>query len=347
MKLQNITKIEDKIEDIFDKKDKPLYPDFPKKNLLIEISNYCNSSCIFCANRKMTRKKKEINPMFLKRILKEAYELGAREVGFYTTGEPLLNKNLEYYISLAKKIGYQYIYITTNGILANIDRMKKLINAGLNSIKFSINAINENEYKFVHGISAYNIVMNNLTDLYNYKKESLIEFNVYVSYVATRYTEYDNDVIVSNFSDKCDKVIIVNARNQSGMMPEINSLLAPINQDCKIQANRVLPCHYTFDCAIITVEGYLNACCTDFQNYLAYADLNKTSLKKAWTNDVITELRRKQKNNDLKGTLCDNCINNSTDIPKPLSSDLYSPMKSIVFTDFSLIKERIKNFKNN
>lgn len=347
MKLQNITKIEDKIEDIFDKKDKPLYPDFPKKNLLIEISNYCNSSCIFCANRKMTRKKKEINPMFLKRILKEAYELGAREVGFYTTGEPLLNKNLEYYISLTKKIGYQYIYITTNGILANIDRMKKLINAGLNSIKFSINAINENEYKFVHGISAYNIVMNNLTDLYNYKKESLIEFNVYVSYVATRYTEYDNDVIVSNFSDKCDKVIIVNARNQSGMMPEINRLLAPINQDCKIQANRVLPCHYTFDCAIITVEGYLNACCTDFQNYLAYADLNKTSLKKAWTNDVITELRRKQKNNDLKGTLCDNCINNSTDIPKPLSSDLYSPMKSTVFTDFSLVKERIKNFKNN
>ena len=104
MRLQKEELIEEKIKDIFDKKDKSLYPTFPKKNLLIEISNHCNSKCIFCANRKMTRSRKEIDPSFLERILKEAYELGSREVGFYTTGEPLLNKNLEKYISLAKQI---------------------------------------------------------------------------------------------------------------------------------------------------------------------------------------------------------------------------------------------------
>lgn len=345
MKIQKIDSIEDKIEDIFDKKDKALYPVFPKKNLLIEISNYCNSSCIFCANRKMTRPRREIDPNFLEKILKEAYQLGAREVGYYTTGEPLLNKNLEKYIYIAKKIGYQYIYITTNGILANIDKMKTLIAAGLNSIKFSINAINENEYKFVHGVSAYKIVMNNLTNLYNYKKESFKDFKVYVSYVATRYTEHDNKTIKNHFKNKCDKVIIVNARNQSGMVPEINSLLSPVNQDCRVQANRVLPCHYTFDCVIVTVEGYLDACCTDFQNYLAYADLNKVSLREAWTNDTITELRNKQKNNNLIGTLCDNCINNSLNVPQPLCRDLYSPMQDDVFTDFSIVEEKIKKFE--
>ena len=29
-----------------------LYPPFPKKNLLIEVTNKCNSNCIFCAIRK-------------------------------------------------------------------------------------------------------------------------------------------------------------------------------------------------------------------------------------------------------------------------------------------------------
>ena len=35
-----------------------LYPPFPKKNLLIEVTNKCNSNCIFCANSKMKRKRK-------------------------------------------------------------------------------------------------------------------------------------------------------------------------------------------------------------------------------------------------------------------------------------------------
>ena len=38
-----------------------LYPPFPKKNLLIEVTNKCNSNCIFCANSKMKRKRKYID----------------------------------------------------------------------------------------------------------------------------------------------------------------------------------------------------------------------------------------------------------------------------------------------
>ena len=37
--------------------------------------------------------------MSCKKILKEAYNLGTREVGFYGTGEPLVDNNLEEYIN--------------------------------------------------------------------------------------------------------------------------------------------------------------------------------------------------------------------------------------------------------
>lgn len=32
-------------------------PEFPTKNMLIELTNMCNHQCLFCANSKMTRKK--------------------------------------------------------------------------------------------------------------------------------------------------------------------------------------------------------------------------------------------------------------------------------------------------
>ena len=142
--------IENRINNILNNKvDYSEIPEFPTKNLLIEVTNHCNNKCLFCANRKMTRKKSFINKKTLAKVLKECYNLGSTEVGFYATGEPLLNKNLEEYVELAKKIGYNYVYITTNGILANKDRIDQLFKNGLDSIKFSINAIEKHKYKCI------------------------------------------------------------------------------------------------------------------------------------------------------------------------------------------------------
>lgn len=78
-------------------------PPLPTKNMLIELNNACNHKCIFCSNRKMTRKKGNIDSTFLKKILQEAYDNGVREVGYYSTGEPFLNPELADHIKTAKK----------------------------------------------------------------------------------------------------------------------------------------------------------------------------------------------------------------------------------------------------
>jgi len=98
---------------------------FPK-NMLLETTNICNHTCLMCANSKGTKKRGIIDNNFAKRILKEAYDLGTREVGFYGMGEPLLDSSLEEYIVYAKSLGYGYIYITTNGALLTQERAKTI-----------------------------------------------------------------------------------------------------------------------------------------------------------------------------------------------------------------------------
>lgn len=324
-------------------KNMSLYPDFPKKNLLIEVTNNCNCKCIFCANSKMKRKKDFINPKLILKILNEAYELGTREVGFYTTGESLLDKNLSTYIKLAKKIGYLYIYITTNAILLDEHKTKELVNAGIDSIKLSINAINSYDYKFIHGVDAFEIVMKNLENLYEYRKKNNLKYKIFISYIATKFTNYNTEKIKEKFNKFSDEIVVVNVRNQSGMMPEINKYLKCGIENDVNTIERTIPCHYVFDTINITCEGYLTACCTDFENYLTYADLNETSLKDAWQNSTITKLRKKHLNNKIKGTLCYNCVYSSKKIPFPLNKKYYTIITKEIF-DESNINDRLKKY---
>ena len=293
----------------------------------------------------MKRKRKYIDPALLEKILKEAFELGMIEVGFYTTGESLLDNNLSKYIKLAKNIGYKYIYITTNAILLNNRKIKELVDAGIDSIKLSINAINKKDYEFIHGVNYFDTVISNLKSLYNYRKNEKLQFKIYVSYIATRYTDYSVAKIKAFFADYCDEVAVINVRNQSGLMPEINKYLSCEKQKNKIKAERILPCHYVFNTVNVSCEGYLTACCTDFENYLVYADLNKETLKDSWHNEVITELRRQHLNKKLEENLWNNCIYSSESLPIPLNESLCTAMTKEVF-DSKKTLNRIEKYTN-
>ena len=312
-------KLEDRIKEKLRINKKNNIITFPKKNLLIEITNHCNNKCIFCYNDCMRRSKRFIEKELCEKILVDAYNLGMREVGFYVAGEPLLDKRLEDFILYAKSIGYKYIYLTTNGILGNLERIKKLYNSGLDSIKYSINATNREDYKIIHGTDNFDRVTKNLADVYSWKNNSDIKLKVYVSYISTNLTN-DNKRIAELFENKCDEFIVMPAINQGGLIPNISCISSAEKSD--INGNFKLPCSYPFNSVIVTVEGYLTACCMDFENLLAYANLNEVSLEEAWNNTIISEFRNRHLSKDVKNTICQNCIFNTNDIPLPLDNNL-------------------------
>ena len=78
----------------------------------------------------------DVYKKFILSCVKEKVE----EVGLYSTGDPFMAKNLVETIIFAKQNGIKRVYITTNGALATFEKVKRCIDAGLDSIKFSINA---------------------------------------------------------------------------------------------------------------------------------------------------------------------------------------------------------------
>lgn len=294
-----------------------LVPSFPQKNMLLEVSNYCNHTCLFCANKKMTRKRGFLSLELAEKVLKEAYLLGTREVGFYATGEPLTNPNLAQYIHLAKTIGYTYTYLTTNGALLDEGKLIKLIEAGLDSIKFSINAGKKETYARIHGKNDFEKVIEHIKFTFHYRKMQNLNYRIYVSFIVNAINENETDTLKRKIQDYIDEIVFLDVVNQGGMMYEINDKLIPLGK--KIP-QRHLPCPLLFNAFTVTCEGYLSACCTDFQNYLIIADLNSVDLKTAWESKKFQELRRRHLSKEIKGIMCYNCIYNKNEEVFPFTA---------------------------
>lgn len=306
-------------------------PAFPK-NMLVELTNACNHRCVFCANRKMTRPVGHIDDALMIRVLREAFDLGAREVGFYATGEPFVSPGLARYVGEAKRLGYTYVYVTTNGALATPPRAREVIDAGLDSIKFSINAGTRESYERIHGSDDFQRVLQNLAFVSEYRKTLDRPFKVYVSCVLTRYTDGEQMRLRSLVEPLVDDVLFFNVINQGGFMFEVNEYLSVQGP----ALTRTPPCPMLFNRIHITHEGYLNACCVDYQNYLVVADLNVLSLGEAWHSESFVELRRRHLEGALEGSLCYNCLFNANTPVEPWMpryATLYRPDESAIVAE--------------
>lgn len=312
-----------------------LMPPFPTTNFLLELSNACNHECIFCAHQKMQRKVGRMKPEMVESVLRQAYELGTREVGFYATGEPFLVKELPQYIKLAKEIGYTYTYLTSNGSLATPEKIRAVIEAGLDSIKFSINAPEREMYKFIHGKDDFDKVVEHLNYLHQYREECGRHFKLFVTGILTRFTENMKDMYFEKFGHLVDEIVFKTVYNQGGYMPEIEYLLK-----CESDHETYRRCNLPFDAICVTNEGYLSVENADYENMLIVADLNKVSLKEGWYGEKMQEIRRKFIQDKLEGTICECCVHHNDAPSKPTMPECSSTAQDSC--DDSLVRMRIK-----
>lgn len=177
--------------------------------LQLEVTNACNHKCMFCPNVESHRPKKMIDFELAKRVMKECADfLGAdKRICFHMNGEPLLYKRLPELVEYSKKLGYEYSFITTNGSLANEELLTRLFEAGLDSIKFSINAGSRETYKKIHGVDNYENAINALKFSWKYREENGKKYKIFVSCVGIKQNYEELEAFNQMASCYCDEVV--------------------------------------------------------------------------------------------------------------------------------------------
>jgi len=135
------------MKNIFDKYNRPV------RDLRISVTDRCNFRCTYCMPKEVYGEAFKFLPREelldfdeIEKIAKSFAALGVTKIRL-TGGEPLVRKNIEDLISKLSRIkGIEDIAMTTNGYLLE-PKIDSLLEAGLNRITVSLDAIDEITFK--------------------------------------------------------------------------------------------------------------------------------------------------------------------------------------------------------
>jgi uncharacterized Fe-S cluster-containing radical SAM superfamily protein len=126
------------------------------KSVKIEISPRCNYRCGFCGLRtREVQPKWDMDFDFFKRVTREMREAGVEEIGVFYLGESFMNPRLlvDCIAYLKKKLAMPYVFLTSNASMAFPEAVEECMKAGLDSLKWSINAADQEQFEKIMGVS--------------------------------------------------------------------------------------------------------------------------------------------------------------------------------------------------
>lgn len=278
-------------------------PDFALY-LDVEPTNGCTFNCLFCARQQMKRPIGYMDLDLYKEICKQAKEYGAHGIRLLRWGEPLLHKQIDEFVKIAKEHSL-CTHITTNGMLLDDKMIIRLIESGIDTIIISLQGTNKDEYNKVRNTDKYDVVSNNIKRLVEIRDELKVD-NPYV-HISTTITDetvaqvkdwerYWSSIVDSTgwgytwFKRLKDKTKVQDLIDRSKKLPH--------NFKCIEVMNKLS----------IDWDGTVSPCCLDYDQQLTIGNIKDNNLMELWKSPQAEAIRTLlgQKRQDLF-TLCSGC----------------------------------------
>jgi MoaA/NifB/PqqE/SkfB family radical SAM enzyme len=125
------------------------------KSVKIEITATCNYNCGFCT-KSLNKSSGAMDRALYSRVIREMRAAGVEELGVFYIGESFTCPWIAEAIAEAKTVGFPYVFLTTNGAAATPEKVKACMEAGLDSLKFSLNFTDAEQLKEVAQVSGRN-----------------------------------------------------------------------------------------------------------------------------------------------------------------------------------------------
>jgi MoaA/NifB/PqqE/SkfB family radical SAM enzyme len=283
----------------------------------IELTARCDFRCFFCASHARLRKKSDMTWEFYTRIVREMREAGVEELGVFYLGESFILSWLADAIRFAKKeCGYPYVFLTTNGRLATPDRVRACIEAGLDSLKFSFNFGDAQQFESVTGVksSEFGTLIDNIRGARQVRDEVEAATGHRCGLYASSI-QYDGrqavrmQSAVEQIVPYVDEHYWLPLYGQAGFTSGARGTTPVAGNQGRVGALRKpLPCWSLFTEGHITYDGYLSACCFDHDGRFHMGDLSKESFMEAWQSEAFQALRQANLTEEVSGTVCEKCI---------------------------------------
>ena len=246
------------------------------------------------------------------------HQAGLEAIGIFYLGETLMNPELAVQAVqwLKWELGMPYVFLTTNGSLAGERVIHALMNAGLDSLKFSINAADFEQFAEVMGVKPklYEQALVNLKRAYEIRERCKYKTKIYASsimydgeqqekmqqLVTERVEPYVDEhywlPLYSMGAVATEREKELGYRPTAGNQGRIGGLVKP------------LPCWSAFTEGHVRSDGMVSLCCFDADGRFQVGNLHKDEWMDIWNNEKFTAIREAHLKEDLSGTVCEECV---------------------------------------
>ena len=289
------------------------------KSVKIEITGKCNYRCGFCALRmREVQPKHDLDMNLFRRMTSEMRAAGVEEIGLFFLGESFSapEKLLEALQWVKGELRFPYVFLTSNASLADPEEVEALMASGLDSLKWSMNAADETQFRELMQVSPkyFRKALRNVKEAFRIRNEKGFKTRLYASSIR-----YDGEqqskmeaMLQENVLPYVDQhywlplysmgAVATQREHELGYRPTAG------NQGRLGALREPLPCWSAFSEGHVTSDGFLSACCFDADNRFQMADLNKVSFMEGWRSAAFTALREAHLKKDVTGTICADCI---------------------------------------
>ena len=261
------------------------------KKIYLEITNSCNLNCDFCI--KNSRKVTNITIDNYKYIINKIKN-NTKELYLHVLGEPLIHKDINYFIDYATKEGI-LVNITTNGYLIN----KIKDNHNIHRLNISLHSYNK---KYKKELSKYLDDIFNVID--NLRNKTFISLRLWtinkdcqtmIDYINNRYnTNISN--LEKNTKIKITNNLIIDTFHPF-IWPDLNNNYYNIKGTCKGLIDHIG----------ILSDGTIIPCCLDSKGIINLGNIYKDNINDIYNKEIVKEMIRGFKNNYKCQELCRHC----------------------------------------
>jgi radical SAM protein with 4Fe4S-binding SPASM domain len=259
-------------------------PEFPSV-IGADPTNRCNLKCAFCGPITMKSSKGTMGVDLFQKLVEECKSHKRLwMLILHNFGEPLMNENLPRMVALAKQAKIaRSVQFSTNGTLLTEEKAGALIEAGLDGLVFSVDALTREEYRELKGGDFYGRVVENARMIMRLKK-SLKRGNPFVSakMVLRRGQERAFRAFKAMWKPIVDEVALTAYTNWGNRVADRSAKPLP---------EKRYACHFLWYYPVVNWDGKVFFCCATCDEDAIIGDLKTSGLAEIWKEERLRRVR--------------------------------------------------------
>ena len=260
-------------------------PGFPPLKLWIETTSRCNLRCISCPNRRLpAAAKKDMDTGLFEDIIDQAAGL-IYEANLFHRGEPLLHPRIAHMVAYAAKRSVK-TNIHTNAVLLDEKLGKDLIEAGLDSMTFSIDTMDPDIYKQSRPGAELDKTLENIRLFLNTRKRlgkagPEVSFQLMGDVDRMTVSGYKHKILDAFRGFSPFRIVVRQAHNWGGLL----------DGSSPVRTTGTGICTFPWYSLTIFPDGRVYPCPQDFMGAMPAGDLKKQTLQEIFSGSFLAGLR--------------------------------------------------------